>query len=284
MSKPITVLLVEDNPTDVLLLQEVFRDLPGEKVQIDQADHLTKALALLEAKDFDAVLLDLGLPDSQGLDTFLRLHSKHSDVPVLVLTALEDEEVGLRSLRTGAQDFIIKGRIQPLALVRALRFAVERAEAQRVEREGRIQVDLQLEISWVENLAGSPEVAANAQFFSAGPLRLTHPEQFELIVEQYEAILAKALEERTSQINNETPELLRLLADRLGRFRCSPRDLIEIHTAALKKLIAGQSSPRTQIILAEARLLVLKSMGNLANFYRVGHHGTIGSGSGSFAH
>ncbi|MBL8021675.1 MAG: response regulator [Leptospirales bacterium] len=272
MERPISVLLVEDNPVDVLLLQEAFNDLPETNLQIDQTDHLTKALELLETKNFDAVLLDLGLPDSQGLDTFVKLHSKHSHVPILVLTALEDEEVGLQIVRTGAQDFIVKGKIHPLSLSRSLRFAVERAE-----RESRVQVDRELEMGDVESLAASPEAVTSTQLFSAGPLRLTHPDQFERIVERYAAMILTSLDLRNEN-RHPTYEPLQPLATVLGRIRCSSTDLIEIHTAALKTIMEGQSSARAQAIMAQGRLMILQLMGNLANFYRVGHDTVSGVG------
>src|SRR5690606_11240464 len=87
---PIPILLVEDNPTDVLLLEETFADIPHVDCELVHVERLTDGLACLRTRAFDVVLLDLGLPDSTGVETFLRLHREAPGVPVLVLTALDD--------------------------------------------------------------------------------------------------------------------------------------------------------------------------------------------------
>lgn len=133
------VLLVEDNPTDVLLLEDALADLTAVKCDIVRVERLVDGLQQLRRTHFDVVLLDLGLPDSQGVDTFVRLHEAAPDVPVLVLTALDDELVGVNALQAGAQDYLVKRQVQPSLLVRSVRYAIERhrnaAELDRRSRE-----------------------------------------------------------------------------------------------------------------------------------------------------
>src|SRR4029077_18664374 len=95
-----------------------------------QADRLSIGLERLAEAPFDAVLLDLSLPDSQGLDTLVRLHAAAKDVPIVVLTGIEDEALGVRLIQAGAQDYLVKGYVTGPLLVRSLRYAAERKRAE----------------------------------------------------------------------------------------------------------------------------------------------------------
>jgi diguanylate cyclase (GGDEF)-like protein len=122
------VLLVEDNPGDARLVREVLHDgAPGEFI-VEVAVSLQQALeSLAPAVDgVDVVLLDLSLPDSQGLETYRALHARGPTIPILVLSGLDDEGVALKAVNEGAQDFLRKGRVDSELLPRALRYAIER--------------------------------------------------------------------------------------------------------------------------------------------------------------
>ncbi len=93
------VLLVEDSPTDVLLTEEALSE--ASRFRLRSSERLGEALRLLSEAHFDVVLLDLGLPDSQGIDTLRRLRDKHRKVAVIVLTGKDDEELALRRFRKG---------------------------------------------------------------------------------------------------------------------------------------------------------------------------------------
>jgi len=121
------VLLVEDNDDDVLLIQELLSET---KISIARAERLSTGLERLATGGFDAVLLDLSLPDAQGLDTIGRVHSQAPDVPIVVLTGLNDEEAAVKAVERGAQDYLIKGQVDGHLLARALRYAVQRHKAE----------------------------------------------------------------------------------------------------------------------------------------------------------
>jgi len=120
------VLLVEDNKPDARLLEKFLVKAENNKYELVQIELLQEAIACLEADHFDVVLLDLGLPDSQGLDTVRQMHAAVPQVPIVVLTGWDDEEIAMQALREGAQDYLVKGEIQPLWLVRAINYAIER--------------------------------------------------------------------------------------------------------------------------------------------------------------
>lgn len=120
------VLLVEDNKPDARLFEKMLAKVERNKYELVQREMLQEAIACLEADNFDVVLLDLGLPDSQGLDTVRQMHAAVPKIPIVVLTGWNDEEIAVQALREGAQDYLVKGEIQPNWLVRAINHAIER--------------------------------------------------------------------------------------------------------------------------------------------------------------
>jgi DNA-binding response OmpR family regulator len=119
------VLLVEDNPADARLIQEMLADA-GSGMDIEWVEELCPALHRLSSNATDVVLLDLSLPDSRGLDTFLKVREKTPEVPVVLLTGLDDEQVALQAVQNGAQDYLVKGRVDGDSLLRSIRYAIER--------------------------------------------------------------------------------------------------------------------------------------------------------------
>ena len=127
------VLLVEDNPRDVRLVQELLRGQGARKVRLECAGTLAEATLRLERGGVDVALVDLGLPDSQGLDTCRRIReAADSAAVVIVLTGNLDEEIGLAAIRAGADDYLIKGQISGALLVRSVRYAMERRRTERM--------------------------------------------------------------------------------------------------------------------------------------------------------
>ncbi|HXK29978.1 MAG TPA: hybrid sensor histidine kinase/response regulator [Candidatus Binatia bacterium] len=122
------ILLVEDNPADARLLREVLKEVPGCPFGLAHVEQLGEALEHLREKHFDVVLLDLSLPDAQGLDGLARVRDVAPSVPILVLTGLDDEEMAVNALRVGAQDYLVKGQVNGGGLVRAVRYARERKQ------------------------------------------------------------------------------------------------------------------------------------------------------------
>ncbi len=122
----IVILLIEDNPGDARQVQEILKDVKGFLFKIEQADRLTRGLSRLEQGDIDIVLLDLNLPDSNGYETFQQMHNHFPEMPVVLLTGLEDDELGLRAVRDGAQDYLAKGNLDGDILARSIRYAMER--------------------------------------------------------------------------------------------------------------------------------------------------------------
>ena len=124
------ILLVEDSPSDADLLQEVLHHPGAESFAFTRVDRLEDALARLNEEPFDVLLLDLSLPDSIGPDTFRRAHHAAQRLPIVVLTGLDDERLGIQAVREGIQDYLVKGKADGRQIARTIRYAVERAQAQ----------------------------------------------------------------------------------------------------------------------------------------------------------
>ncbi|QSJ21149.1 response regulator [Nostoc sp. UHCC 0702] len=161
----IKVLLVEDNPGDVLLLQEFLKEVTTARVELQPVEQLSEALECLVNDSFDVMLLDLSLPDSQGMETFVRATHQAKATPIIVLTGIDDETLALRAMQEGAQDYLVKGQVTGDLLVRSMRYAIERQRVENALRrsEERFRVafknspifvfnqDKELRYTWVYN-------------------------------------------------------------------------------------------------------------------------------------
>jgi len=130
------VLLVEDNSADVLLLRECVAASPNP-FRVESVDSLEAALRRLALGGVDLVISDLSLPDSQGIDTFHRIHKAAPQVPIIVLSGYDDEALAEQTVREGAQDYLMKNELEQRILLRAMRYALKRAEADRIVKQER---------------------------------------------------------------------------------------------------------------------------------------------------
>ncbi|MCC9077162.1 response regulator [Litorilinea aerophila] len=153
------ILLIEDNPGDARLIQEYLRMAPAFPSRLTHRDRLEKALQFLQESPVDVILLDLNLPDSQGFDTFRAVQNHAPDTPILLLTGLDDEEFALEAVRAGAQDYLVKGQVDSSLLVRAIRYAIERRQAQEMVRQRNATVKLLQEIAVAANESTNVEQA-----------------------------------------------------------------------------------------------------------------------------
>jgi predicted signal transduction protein with EAL and GGDEF domain len=124
------VLLIEDNPGDARLIQEMIREDPSTPFNVHCADRLSRGLEHLAGGGTGLVLLDLSLPDSMGLETFARVYAHSPTVPIIVLTGTDDKTVALSAVKGGAQDYLVKGRLDRELLLRAMQYSIERKRYQ----------------------------------------------------------------------------------------------------------------------------------------------------------
>ncbi|HSH66798.1 MAG TPA: response regulator, partial [Bacteroidia bacterium] len=126
MTEKLNILLVEDNPGDARLIDIFMKEAFGGGYVLSISEDLTTGLQQIHEHTFDIIIADLSLPDSDGLDTFKRIHENAPEIPTIVLTGLEDESVGINAVKFGAQDFLIKGKLKSKGLKRSIDYSIER--------------------------------------------------------------------------------------------------------------------------------------------------------------
>ena len=129
----VRILLVEDDPDDVWVMRNLLGDRWDGPFDLLNVELLATALELCAAEAFDVILLDLGLPDSRGLETFFSLYAAAKGVPIVVLSGYADEAVAVKAVQAGAQDYLVKGQVDDNALVRSMRYAIERTRRHTAE-------------------------------------------------------------------------------------------------------------------------------------------------------
>ena len=139
ISSVLSILIIEDNLGDIRVVQEVLKEALDCRYDIDYCHNLSDGLSAMSKKKFDALILDLRLPDSSDLDTLKIIKSYNPEIPIIVLTIDSNEELGLAAIKVGAQDFFIKGNIQKASLEKSLKFAIER---KRLEQKVKTTEDL----------------------------------------------------------------------------------------------------------------------------------------------
>jgi DNA-binding response OmpR family regulator len=123
---PVKVLLIEDNRGDYELILKMLEKSESSEFELIHTPRLSSGIELLENNTFDAILLDLGLPDSEGLESFNVVLKKHPEIPTIILTGLANEEIGIQAIKYGAQDYLVKGEFNGKLLIRAIQYAIER--------------------------------------------------------------------------------------------------------------------------------------------------------------
>jgi signal transduction histidine kinase len=249
------VLLVEDNAGDVRLLREMFGKERPDSFELTHFLRMSEAEVHLAKGRTDIVLLDMGLPDGHGLDTVRRAHRVAPDVPMIVLTGLDDEDLAADAMKEGAQDYLIKGQIENRALPRALRHAIERHRMQTetdLIRTQQIQFKDQF-LSHVSHELRSP-LSAIRQFVTilldglAGELQ---PEQHE-----YMEIVLRNVKQLQSMIN----DLLEVTRVQAGKLMIEPqRTSISDAIAYAVDTLQGAATAK-RIVLSSDMALVLPSI------------------------
>ena len=129
------ILIVEDNPADFRLLQGMIGEVPHVSIELFHENRLAGGVQRLAQGSLDVALIDLGLPDSQGLETFTSLHAAAPHIPMIVLSGDENEDWAVEAVRHGAQDYLMKNQVSGPLLLHAMQYAIERKQAEEALRE-----------------------------------------------------------------------------------------------------------------------------------------------------
>jgi len=212
------LLLLEDNPTDALLVEVALEEMPGASPILTHVETLAQAAGALEGERFDVALVDLNVPDGQGLGNFERLQALAPQMPVIVLTGTDDESVALEAIQRGAADYLLKGATDARLLERSLRYAIERKR-----NEG---ARLELERAYIKRAEAEAANRAKDEFLATLSHELRTP---------LNAIMGWTSLLRTGQLDEETRAQALIVIERNTRTQAQLiEDLLDV-----SRIVAG---------------------------------------------
>lgn len=270
------VLLVEDDVRFAELLSAWLEEgaIPGAGNRLPPTLHLHHVATLADAITWltehrpDILLVDLNLPDSQGLTTCDRLLAHETRLPLIVLSGLDDEALAIQAVGRGAQDYLVKSQLDAHLLLRAVRYALERSRLQReLERSRQDQLQ-QREQETLERLVERGNTPVAARSLGVRTLEHAHPELFARFAGRLATLLEQVLEMRTHKVNHPVSSNLRKLAEELGVLKCGPRDVVALYRAARTLLERPGNTLRNETLHEEGRYLTFELMGHLVSCYR----------------
>lgn len=251
---PIKVLLVEDEAGFAEVVSAELMQNLGPQAVVDRSTTLAAALGAVESTSYDAILLDLGLPDADGTSSLEELLEIAPDTPIVVLTARDQPDLPLKAIRAGAQDFLTKTGADSTTVSRSLTYAIERH---------RLVAELNADLERVQRVAAGTESQGSDE-----PLAEQDDDSFLELVRGYVGAVEVAIAPGSRQSRDPIAKRLRKLALDIGSRGGTPRDVVDIHVAAIGSRDLSNYDPVT--VGSEAQLLLVELMGHLAAFYRQG--------------
>ncbi|MFN7954467.1 MAG: response regulator [bacterium] len=270
------LLVVDDDAVDIETVRRQLH-VAGLDADVIAAPTVSTGLQALESGNFDCALIDYRLPDGDGLELIRSaLATLQPASPLILLTMVQDESVGMTAIHDGADDYLIKSQITAPVLARSIRYAIQRGRT-RVAQATREAVEAHArEVDTLSRLASSEATPQTARAFGIVSLREGSPHRFQQFRDAYAEILDLALEQRAYRVQHSVSLRLAALADELGTLHAGPRDVIELHSTVLRCADFAGSGSRLRAVAEEGRLLVLELMGHLTQFYRT--HSIRGDG------
>jgi DNA-binding response OmpR family regulator len=268
MTTPLTgtriLLLVEDNPGDAELVKDLLIESQRETFMVMHAPRLGDALRTLETKEVDVVVLDLGLPDASGVDSVRTVRALRGQVPIVVLTGSDEEDLALACIDAGAQDYLPKSEVNARNLKRAIGYAITRL------REAQLREMQAMLVGYRAMSTQTQGTSVTAALAKSGAISVGNPEVFRRVVSDYYALLQPYLNRETDSVKAPRAAA-ELLITVIGDHGGGPRDLLDVHVASIDEALSKNDDPHSRSIVFEARLLALEMMGLLVDYYRVGH-------------
>lgn len=252
------LLLAEEYPGDAAAIQELTE--LSDHYKVTRATGVEEAVERVTTRRLDVILLALGRPSPTGVEMVGTLRTNAGNIPIVVVTQSDDEEFALACIDAGAQDYLAGSELSLRSLLRSIGYAITRV------RETQIRL-LQETLQRYRSLSSEAQrTLVTAALAGSGTVSARHPEMFEDMVRHYGELL-----DLTGPENDPRHPYRERMARTLGDLGAGPRDLLDIHLAALELLTSSCSGARAGYLLLESRLLALEMMGLLVDYYRVGH-------------
>jgi DNA-binding response OmpR family regulator len=258
------VLVVEDNRADALLIQEYLSEVERPRFLVEHQTRLAPGLARLGAGGIDVLILDMSLPDSEGIATVLQVREAAPDVPIVVMSGLDDEAIAIRAVQEGAQDYLVKSRVDPASLVRSIRYAIQRHRIQHSLQKARKELGTR-ETAALER---KPIRLASLSWLmnTLGQRRLSESDTQEM-VRRLNTALSVVADSESWSVEAKVSAGLRSLAKDLARLRAGPRDVLDICSVCLKRREPVSGSASQSMPEERCARLALELMGHLVSEY-----------------
>ncbi len=268
------VLLIEKNSdqNQIDLIEKLLSDqeptpLGLNKFSLTHVNDLADGLDDLQIETFDVVLLDLTLAKNQDLETLATLINCFPQVPVVVLIENDDPTLVVKAFQLGAHGFLPKNSIDRNLLIYALRLAIER-QVQIIRLETIQKQQSEQELQSLERFVNSAITSVTGRLYGSERLHESAPHIIQEFIREYGHLLDLALEQQAYRVEHNISDKLRPLAEKLGLLKAGPRDVVEIHTQALREKTQNVNLTKAQAYAVEGRLMILELMGYLTSFYR----------------
>jgi len=261
--RTIKALLIEDNPADAAFMGEALAEAEGVEFELSTAGRLSLGLTMMQTGNFEVLLLDLSLPDSSGLETLERAQARDPDMPVVVLTGLADENVAVGAVQRGAQDYLVKSRVDTATLTRTILYSIQRHRILKGVRDAKQEFGAG-EPEKLKHGTGAP--AASQATHVLGPRYLDRATS-DALAGRLSAVLGGIAPQGGAVHSAELSSELRSLASELGKQRAGPQDVLDLCTKSIDLALSdvtpdGGDRARTRDSLA------LDLLGHLTSYYR----------------
>lgn len=261
------ILIVEDDREYASVVSRWLQDQAAVSeisLGLEVAPTLSVAVERIHRRTPDCMLLDLRLPEDAGLRTLLRMHEAVPTVPVVVLTQTNDPSMAQKTLRAGAQDYLVKSELDERQLLSVVQAAIERNRHLVRAIEQARKADLgRAELAALDSIRPGHQDSSD----------LSHG-QFERLRDEYVSVLEETLYERTYRVaDGVARSAIEPLAAELAVMAVTPREIVDLHTSAVRELAAGATPERFQATMQEGRLTLLELMGRVLEHYRVAAFG-----------
>jgi FixJ family two-component response regulator len=255
-----TILIVDDDPAVGSTLAETLQpEFDAFAVTSPRA-----ALVALDRRDVAVLVADQRMPEMSGVDLLTQARRRHPEVVGVLITAHADAQSAVQAINEARAFGYLLKPWDIDAIVGFLQRAVEAHQALR--RDVRAQQERELRI--LDQMSRAAPAPITAERFGALPLREALPDVFADLLGRYAEIIDQSLEQRAYKVDRLVSDGLRRLADRLGALKAGPRDVIELHTAGMRRCLVAATANQTDAYAEEGRLLVLELMGHLVSYYR----------------
>lgn len=265
--REINLLLVEDSQKDAFLIQELISEVNNSeiKITINHAVSLSQALDIFsEGEEFSAILLDLFLPDSKGIETIEKALLQMPECPIIVVTNLKDDELGYHALNIGAQDFIVKEELNPKTILKTVMHTLERCAYRRFCDNFKSLEFIKKEMKIADKLCENLDSIIEDESLYEKPSK----EMTEHLTSCLETMMDKGVVQMICNVDLEVSKELYNLAKSMKELRIKSSDIIRIYKTALSNRCKGISDVKAEAIVEESRILILELISYMIVLYK----------------